>query len=72
MQHDYVVRKCHHKTHVVLDDNHREVGADELAEFLLQPVLLAVIEPRGRLVQHKHIGAEHGRSGDLQELLVTV
>jgi hypothetical protein len=35
MQHDYVVRKCHHQTHVVLDDDHREVGAEELAEFLL-------------------------------------
>ena len=45
MQHEDVVGQRHHEAHVMLDDDHREVRADELAELLLQSVRLAVIEP---------------------------
>src|SRR5215217_3780334 len=33
-----VIRQCHHEIHVVLNDDHHQIGADQLAQLLYQLV----------------------------------
>src|SRR6185312_16312778 len=72
VEHIDVVRQRHHQAHVVLDDEHDEIGAHEFAKLLLEAVRLRVIQAGCWLVQHQDLRVQDGRAGNLQQLLIAV
>src|SRR5258706_8670355 len=70
-QHRDALREAEHEIHVVLDDQHRDLGG-ELLELLQNLAGIVRGHSRGRLVEQQHLGLEAERDRDLEEALLAV
>ena len=70
IEHHDAVGEIHHKTHVVLHQQHRHAAVAQLTQQRGEPLLLHVAQSRGRLVEQQQQRVDAQRARDLDDALL--